>query len=127
DILAADLRKTRREFRPYERADQRDDAAERPDKQDEYGIVHDPGNVRWIGEDPDANDAAGDHDDRVEQPELASKPGHPLNADPARRRCDGASAEPCRRRQSSTVTGPGAGADVMWSPEIGRCRLRGMR
>jgi hypothetical protein len=39
DVLPADLRVSRRQLRPDERADQRDQAAQRPDEQDQDRLV----------------------------------------------------------------------------------------
>src|SRR5206468_6858306 len=54
-------------------ADERDGAAQRPHQQNEHRLVDNAGDVRWISKDADADDAAGNDDDGVEQSELAAE------------------------------------------------------
>ncbi len=75
DVLSADFRKTRCELRPHEAADERDRAADRPHQENQNRIGDDARDVRRVGENADADDAAGDHDDGVEEAELAAKAG----------------------------------------------------
>jgi hypothetical protein len=76
DVLAADVRKTRRQLRPDECPDEGNDAAQRPHQQDEHRVAHDPRDIGRVREDADADDAAGDHDGRIEQTEFPSKACH---------------------------------------------------
>src|SRR5262245_25373291 len=73
DVLAADFGVARRQLRPHERADQRDRAADCPDGEDQDRIGDDSRDVRRVREDADADDAAGDDDDGIEQTELAAE------------------------------------------------------
>ncbi len=75
-VLTADLRVTRRQLGPDERADQRDHPAERPHDQNEYRIADEARDIRRVGENPNADDATGHDHDRVEQPELAAERRH---------------------------------------------------
>src|SRR5262249_56267145 len=75
NVLAADVREARRQFGPDEASDQRDGAAQRPDEQNQQRIGDDARNVRRVREDADADDAARDDDDGVEEAEFAAESG----------------------------------------------------
>jgi hypothetical protein len=89
-LLTADVRIPRRQLRPDERADERHRPTERPHEQNQHRIGDDARDVGRVREDADADDAASDDDDRVEEAELAAEPrsrcggAHDANAKPAK-------------------------------------------
>src|ERR1035438_6413427 len=69
-VLAADLGNAGSELRIDERAEDGDDAAGDPDREDEYGRVQALGDDVRVHEDDGADDATHDHHGRVEEAEL---------------------------------------------------------